>query len=197
MSTVQAQNRRQQILHTATGLFAEHGFHGVSVHDIGAACGISGPAIYKHFSGKDAILTGALTAISDQLLHTGRRRAAQAGDHQASLSALIDWHIEFALGNPAYIIAQEREWSNLDDDGRAGVRQRQLAYIEIWVATVRALRPEWDQPQARAAVHATFGLLNSTPHSARISKTRMRTLLAAMAHSALLAGHHAPAAHPG
>src|ERR671925_367966 len=41
--------RREQILERAAGLFAARGFHGVSVHDVGAACGISGPALYRHF----------------------------------------------------------------------------------------------------------------------------------------------------
>ena len=42
-------SRREQILDTAARLFAERGFHGVSVVELGAACGISGPALYKHF----------------------------------------------------------------------------------------------------------------------------------------------------
>ena len=48
--------RRQQILDIAADLFAQRGFHGVSVADLGAACGISGPALYKHFPSKDAVL---------------------------------------------------------------------------------------------------------------------------------------------
>lgn len=185
MSSVPAGTRRQQILHTATGLFAAHGFHGVAVHDIGDACGISGPALYKHFPDKKSILTQALIGISDTLLETGRQRTGHAGNASSVLNALIDGHVEFALNNPAYIIAQEREWTNLDDASRTAVRDRQLAYIDVWITAVRSLRPEWDYRQARAAVQATFGLLNSTPHSARISKTRMGSLLAGMAQSAL------------
>ncbi|MBS9746049.1 helix-turn-helix transcriptional regulator, partial [Pseudomonas aeruginosa] len=45
-------SRRDQILATAAELFAARGFHGVSVADLGAACGISGPALYKHFPSK-------------------------------------------------------------------------------------------------------------------------------------------------
>ena len=179
--------RQQQILDIATGLFAERGFHGVSVHDIGAACGISGPALYKHFSGKDEILTQSLSAISKQLLETGRSRAAAATTPHESLDALIGWHIDFALGHPAFIVIQEREWTNLDAAGRKEVRALQLAYIDVWVDVVRTLRPDLDKAEARAAVQATFGLLNSTPHSARIKEQRMRELLAAMARGALLA----------
>ena len=180
-------DRQRQILDIAARLFAERGFHGVSVNDIGAACGISGPALYKHFQGKDEILTRSLTAISEQLLSTGRDRSAAAAGPAAALEALIGWHIEFALRHPALIVIQEREWANLDAAGRKEVRALQLAYIDIWVATVRELSPELEKPIARAAVQATFGLLNSTPHSARIPESEMSGLLAAMASEALLA----------
>ena len=179
--------RRQQILDTAATLFAERGFHGVSVHDIGGACGISGPALYKHFAGKDDILTQSLTAISEQLLAEGRARSQAAPDAGHALEALIAWHIDFALGHPALIVIQEREWTNLDATGRKEVRSLQLAYIDVWVDVVRRLRDDLDGAEARAVVQATFGLLNSTPHSARISESAMRTRLARMARAALLA----------
>jgi AcrR family transcriptional regulator len=179
--------RHQQILDTAATLFAERGFHGVSVHDIGGACGISGPALYKHFDSKNDILTQSLTAISERLLDEGRARVDATSEPTAALDALIAWHIDFALGNPALIIIQEREWTNLDAAGRKQVRSLQLAYIDVWVEVVRALRPDLAPTEARAAVQATFGLLNSTPHSARISESAMRVRLALMARSALLA----------
>lgn len=179
--------RREQILDTAATLFAERGFHGVSVHDIGSACGISGPALYKHFAGKDDILTQSLIAISERLLAEGRSRSETAATADEALAALIDWHIEFALGHPALIVIQEREWANLDSDGRRDVRALQLAYVDIWVDTVQHLRADLDATEARAVVQATFGLINSTPHSARISAAVMAARLARMARAALLA----------
>lgn len=180
--------RRQQILDTAAGLFAERGFHGVSVHDIGAACGISGPALYRHFASKDDILARSLIAISEVLLETGRERAAAATDPAGALAALIDWHIDFAITHPALIVIQEREWANLDAESRKEVRIVQLAYIDVWAATLQKLRADLDEAEARAAVQATFGLLNSTPHSARISEPRMRSLLKTGAWGALQLG---------
>ncbi|HKE70043.1 MAG TPA: TetR/AcrR family transcriptional regulator [Nocardioidaceae bacterium] len=181
-----ASSRRDQILASAAELFAERGFHGVSVHDIGAACDISGPALYRHFAGKSAILTEMLVSISEELLAEGRRRAAEADSPELALRALVDWHIEFALRHPALIVVQEREWSNLPVEGRAAVRSLQLSYVDLWVDVVRRLRPDLDRPTARAAVQIGFGLLNSTPHSARISSAAMRSLLERMALAALL-----------
>lgn len=179
-------NRRQQILDTAARLFAERGFHGVSVHDIGAACGISGPALYKHFPGKDDILGEALTQISQRLLSEGRARAEAATAPAEALEALIAWHVDFALTSPELIVVQEREWANLAETAQGHVRQRQLAYIDVWVATLRQLRDDLSPAEGRAAVQAAFGLLNSTPHSARVAEPEMRALLTRMARAALL-----------
>ncbi len=179
-------SRRLEIVRIATTLFAERGFHGVSVDELGAACGMSGPALYKHFSSKDEILGLALTSISQELLDTGRARSFEAPDHDSALDALIAWHLEFAIGNPAYIVVQDRDWASMPTAAQQEVRRLQLAYIDLWVRAVRTLRPRWDRKVARAAVQATFGLLNSTPRSARISEPALRRLLAAMARRALL-----------
>jgi AcrR family transcriptional regulator len=179
-------DRRQQIIDTAADLFAAHGFHGVSVHDIGAACGISGPALYKHFPSKQALLAATLTEISQTLVDEGRRRVAGADTAEAALAALIDWHVDFALSHPSRIVVQDREWPHLDADARSATRTIQLAYIDAWVAVMQQLRPGLDQPTARATVQAGFGLLNSTPHSARISPSVMREVLSRMAMNALL-----------
>lgn len=179
-------DRRREIARSAVELFAARGFHGVSVGDVGAASGISGPAIYKHFRSKEQVLAQALVDISTELLHTGRARVADAPDGPARLDALVDWHIDFAVSHPAYIVVQEREWSSLDADARAEVRALQLAYVDLWVDVVRTLRDDLTRTAARAAVQATFGLLNSTPHSARIAEADLRVLLARMARAALL-----------
>jgi AcrR family transcriptional regulator len=54
--------RREVILRESARLFARHGFHGVSVDDLGAAVGISGPGIYRHFAGKEALLGAVLVS---------------------------------------------------------------------------------------------------------------------------------------
>ncbi len=179
-------SRRDQILDTAASLFAERGYHGVSVNDIGEACGISGPALYKHFAGKEDLLAQSLTSISERLVSEGRRRRAAAADSDEALDALIAWHVEFALEHPALIVIQDREWSNLSETAQQTVRKLQLSYIDEWVETLRELRPGLDRATARAATQAVFGLINSTPHSARISTEAMAGLLAAMARAALL-----------
>lgn len=178
--------RREQILETAAGLFAEHGFHGVSIADLGAACGFSGPALYKHFRGKQAILSEMLVSISEELLREGRHRVRDAEDDRAALISLIAWHVDFALAHKALIVVQDRDWAALPLEAREKVRDTQRKYVEVWVKVLRALRPELAAAPARATVHATFGLINSTPHSALVSNEAMHDILSEMALRALI-----------
>ena len=177
--------RREQILSTAAELFAQRGFHGVSVVDLGAACGISGPALYRHFDSKDAMLAEMLVSISEELLEVGRERVAEAGSPREALRALVNWHVDFALGNKALIVVQERDWASLPDEAREQVRSLQRRYVELWVDQLRKVHRGLAPKRARAMAHATFGLLNSTPHSAMLSEPEMRRMLEQMALGAL------------
>lgn len=181
-----APSRREQILEVAADLFAEHGFHGVSIADLGAACGFTGPAIYKHFRSKQAILAEMLVSISEELLAEGTRRVESAADDKAALAALVDWHVTFALTHKPLIVVQDRDWSALPLEAREKVRTTQLAYVDVWVKVLRALHGTLSREQARARVHAGFGLINSTPHSAVVSDAEMHEILGDMALRALL-----------
>ncbi|MBA3277645.1 MAG: TetR/AcrR family transcriptional regulator [Geodermatophilaceae bacterium] len=159
--------RRDEILRVAAQLFAERGFHGVGVDDIGAAAGITGPGIYRHFESKDAILAEMLIRISERLLAGGQARVEAAnGDPLTALAGLIAWQTDFALSNPALIVVQDRDLANVAEADRRRVRQLQRRYVEVWVGTLTRLHPSTDQAQIRARAHALFGLINSTPHSA-------------------------------
>ncbi|WP_447004179.1 SACE_7040 family transcriptional regulator [Saccharothrix isguenensis] len=179
------QNRRDQILAAAAELFARHGFHGVGIDDIGAAVGISGPALYRHFRSKDAMLGEMLTSISERLLEGGQARVSASTDPAHALRELIRWHVDFALDDPALITVQSRNLANLTDPDRRRVRALQRRYVEVWVEMIRKTSPEVDEPTARAAAHAVFGLINSTPHSAHLDRDQMATLLSQMALASL------------
>ena len=183
--TAGRQDRREQILATAAELFAYRGFHGVSIDELGTAVGISGPALYRYFASKDAMLSEMLVGISERLLAEGSRRMAGTDGAAAALRALIGWHVEFALTEPALITVQERNLAHLPEADRHRVRQLQRRYVETWVDVLLQVLPDADEATARAAAHAVFGLINSTPHSALLDTGAMAALLERMAAAAL------------
>ncbi|MCW2903307.1 MAG: transcriptional regulator, TetR family [Streptosporangiaceae bacterium] len=183
---VQGSQRRTEILAAAAELFARRGYHGVSIGDLGRAVGLTGPALYRHFSGKDAVLAQMLLDISERLLAEGSARAAAATTPGAALDALLRWHIDFALDNPALITVHERELENVPEPQRREIRRLQRSYVEEWVTVLRLTDPDLTEGRARAAMHAVFGLLNSTPYSAGgLTREAMGDLLHTMARTAL------------
>src|SRR5512139_2916603 len=108
--------RRDEILGIAVGLFASRGYHGVSMDDIGAAAGVTGPALYHHFAGKEAMLAAALNPVIENLLAGGRARVAEhQGDPAGALAALVEFHVDFALNNPAVIALHLHELDRLPE----------------------------------------------------------------------------------
>jgi AcrR family transcriptional regulator len=191
-------SRRAEILAAAAGLFARRGFHGVSIDDIGAALGLSGPALYRHFPGKEAVLSEMLVDISQRLLAEGSRRVVTAPDAAAALDALLRGHIDFALRQPELISVQDRELGNVPEPARRQIRRLQRLYVEEWVTVLSELFPGAAQARLRTAVHAMFGLLNSTPHSAtELPAAATAELRHAMARAALAAAAAPAAAGPG
>ncbi|HVT66501.1 MAG TPA: helix-turn-helix domain-containing protein [Trebonia sp.] len=211
MAGTRSRSRREEILDAAAVMFAERGYHGVSIDELGAAVGISGPGIYRHFGGKEDVLAQMLLRISQHLHDEGARCVADAASAAEALDALLAAHVAFSLRQPALIVVHGRELANVPEPARRQIRRLQRLYVEEWVAVLAELSPAVAAARLRAAAHAAIGLLNSTPYSAgvhgaaelgqdvelgqgrglgqdgELGQAAMADLLVAMARSALLA----------
>ncbi|MFC8302152.1 TetR/AcrR family transcriptional regulator [Specibacter sp. NPDC057265] len=180
--------RRSVLLTAAAGLFAARGYNGVSMEDLGAAAGVSGPAVYRHFPGKQALLGALLVGVSEDLLHGGQAVVDANADPGRCLRALIGFHVDFAVKKPDVIRVQDRDFDSLGTADRAAVRQLQRRYVELWVQVLGRLFPDRPAAVRRLQAQATFGLINSTPHSAPLHRQQpaaAREVLASMAWAGL------------
>ncbi|MEV7663868.1 TetR/AcrR family transcriptional regulator [Paenarthrobacter sp. NPDC089316] len=182
--------RRLALLSAAAGLFADNGFSRVSLEDLGAAAGVSGPAVYRHFPGKQAVLGELLLSVSRDLLEGGLRVVSEAGTPLSALRGLIQFHVDFALSNPDVIRVQDRDFGSLSGPDQAEVRSLQRSYVETWVNVLARIHDGEDPSVLRVRAHAAFGLINSTPHSVRqhgrkIAVKSARPVLEQMAYAAL------------
>jgi AcrR family transcriptional regulator len=184
--------RRAEILALSAELFARRGFANVTVDEIGDAAGVSGPALYHHFAGKEALLGEMLVDVSRYLLDGGRRIVDDHGAEppQAVLDALVRFHVDFAITRRSLITVHFREFVHAAPADRAMVRGLQGRYIALWVDVLQRCHPALDRRSAEAAVHATFGMLNSTPFSSRVAAVPIAELLRAMALRALDVDQH-------
>ncbi|MBC7291189.1 MAG: TetR/AcrR family transcriptional regulator [Actinotalea sp.] len=184
-------DRRATLLAEAARLFARRGFDGVSMEELGAAAGISGPAVYRHFASKQAVLAALLVGASARLRDGGDAVVERATDDAAALRALVRFHTGFALAEPDVIRVQDRDLDALTEADRHTVRGLQRGYVEAWVAVLARLDPDVPVAELRLRTQAMFGLLNSTPHSTRgqgvrgVPRTRVAELLEQMALAAL------------
>lgn len=182
----QKANRRASLLRAAAALFADRGFAAVSTVELGEAVGMSGPALYNYFPSKEALLAEVLIDASQRLLDGGRALVAEGGAPGEVLARLVRFHLDFATADPDTIRIQDRELAQLPPEANHRVRGLQRQYVHEWDAVLAALRPELDADERQTRLLGTFGLLNSTPHSADASGDRAAGILAAMALRALV-----------
>jgi AcrR family transcriptional regulator len=185
-ATARGRRTREQLLTATADLVAARGFAAVGIADIGAAAGVSGAAIYRHFSSKQDLLIALLDRVVEGLRDGARSAVADARTPDEALAALIDAHVDFALRDRSIIAVYDQESHTLPDDDRRRIRRTQRAYAETWVEVLRAQTPDLTPEVARAAVHAAFGLVNSvSDYRTELADHDLRAVLVSMTRAAL------------
>jgi AcrR family transcriptional regulator len=190
VTTVRGQRRREAVLDAAAALFLEHGFHGTSVDDLGAAAGISGPGLYRHFASKDALLMAVLDRLWAQL-KPALDGVADLPPAEA-LDVLLEAHLDLALGQPDAVVLLIRELRHLPDDYRARSRRNHRRYVDAWALAIQGVHPHLDLDGARAVTLAVHGVIDSAALRPLVltdglSRDAHRILLARLARGVLQA----------
>lgn len=178
--------RKNRILAAAADLVGRKGFHAVSIADIGAAAGITGSGVYRHFDSKSAILVALFDRVIDNLLDDERQILETTTDLAEALKRLIAGQIEFVVGDHHLAQVYYNEINNLPEDDQRRLRRKQRLYLEEWVHLVDELRPDLTDTDARTIVHAAIGAVQSPLfHNSGLAEDRLRTLLTDAARSIL------------
>ena len=178
--------RREKILDAAALLLARHGYHAVSMTDIGTEAGITGSAIYRHFDSKAAILVALFEGVIDQLLSDEKAIVDREPDLAQAVTRLIDGQVEFVVGNRAIAQVYHNEINNLPEEDRRRLRRKQRLYLEEWVHLLDELRDDLGDPECRAVVHAAIGAIQSSLfHTVGLPDDRLRALLTGAARAVL------------
>jgi AcrR family transcriptional regulator len=153
--------RDRQILDAAAALFYEKGFHGVGVDEIGKQVGISGPALYRHFAGKDEILATLFNEAMDELISA---TAAVFDDPRRDLDRLIRHHVDFSISHRHLVNVYQREDRSLVEPWRRHFDRRMRQYASRWEATLRRCFPDASDQHIVAGTQAALGLIHSVAY---------------------------------
>ncbi|KAA0021577.1 TetR/AcrR family transcriptional regulator [Antrihabitans cavernicola] len=189
-------DRKAQIVKTAARAFSERGYHPVGIDEIAAELGISGPALYRHFPNKYALLVAAaeygaeLIRNAAESADTDRSRSAEAR-LDAILCALISATVENRRGGGLY--RWERRYLEPVD------RKRLLAIFASANAHIadalRQLRPALTPTDTDLLVAATLSVIGSiTAHRTALATSKLSDVLDTACWSVLRVDLPAPAA---
>lgn len=170
----------------AADLLARRGYHAVSIAEIGAAAGITGSGVYRHFDSKSAVLVALFDQVIDDLLSDEKRILDTVADLDQAMDFLIAGQVEFVVGKRELAQVYHNEINNVPDDDRRRLRRKQRLYLEEWVHLLNELRGELTDVDSRTLVHAAIGAIQSPLfHSAGLAEDRLRGLLADAARAVL------------
>ena len=152
-------DRRTEILDAAARLFAERGYGPVTMVEIGAAVGITGPSVYKHFASKAALLI-EIGRRSGARLEVGVVTAYAAGSGDADILALlVDSYVSAITSIPDLSVSFNNASALAGDPGARELVDVQRRYVSRWTTLMTALY-EIDDAQAAIAVHAALSIVN-------------------------------------
>ncbi len=85
--------RKTQIVDEATRLFSTEGYEGLTMKSLARACGVSEPALYRHFKSKEEIYEAVLESIADRLDNEDLFRQLETEDNLQTLLSTLAHHI--------------------------------------------------------------------------------------------------------
>jgi AcrR family transcriptional regulator len=183
-------HRRDEILTAATRLFAENGYHATGMDDIGAAAGITGPAIYRHFKSKEDILDTLMIERSTAVVARADEIVSEAPSPEAALEGLVRLYVEAVLDNPAMGSVGVLERRTLRPEIRAVVERAERHYFEDWVHALSQVRPDLSDAEARVMIQAITGLgLMGGTYRSGLDREVLEPLLTSMMMRSLAADH--------
>lgn len=181
-------NRKAQIANVAAEAFSERGYHAVGVDDIAAAIGISGPALYRHFPNKYALLVHAATSAADALQAAADTALEEVTDREPreQLGHLVSALAANTIENRKTAGLYRWEGRYLEADDRTRIRDVFVHVTQCVATPLRGCRPELTDVDATTLAAATLSVMGSiSAHRTALATRRLQALLTSVCESIL------------
>jgi AcrR family transcriptional regulator len=175
------------ILAAAASLFRRQGFHETGIDEIGAAVGITGPGVYRHFESKQHLLAAILERSMERHQEIVAEVGAGALPPADALRRLVEMSAQAIADNRDASAIYFQDARSLPSASAARLTRIQRSLIREWVHLLCDARPELSEEDAHVAVRAAGGMLNSVAYfDTSMPAERLGKLLADMTYAALL-----------
>lgn len=175
--------RREQLVETAVALFARRSFSGVSLDDIGADVGITGPSVLHHFSTKADILVTAFDRA------TGHLATLHQGGPTAGLGGLISGYVDYALTHRELLSVYVSESLHLPEQAFDELRASVRTELAAWAGILLAADPTLEDAVARVRVRAALAVINDLVRRSYVTSRPRRVAEIELLAMAALRGH--------
>jgi AcrR family transcriptional regulator len=180
------------ILAAAASLFRRKGFHETGIDEIGAAVGITGPGVYRHFESKQHLLASILDRTMERHQAIVAEVVAGGLPPAEALRKLVDLSAAALAADRDAAAIYFQEARSLPTASAARFTRIQRSLIREWVHLLCNARPELNEEDAHVAVRAAGGMLNSVAYfDTSMPAQRLGKLLADMTYAALLSDPNA------
>lgn len=95
MARLSAEERRTQLLGVAGGLFADLGYHGLSMEQLADAAGVSKPVLYQHFPSKRDLYLALVRETVAEMAAQVRKALEGTSDNSARVAGAIAAYVDF------------------------------------------------------------------------------------------------------
>jgi AcrR family transcriptional regulator len=150
-----AAERRQQLVDTALGLFAERGLHGTSMDDIADAAGVTKPVLYQHFASKRALFLELLDDVGKQLLESIAAATADAASPREQVEAGLTAYFQFVADYHSSFELLFGDGSRRDEEFASAVERVEGVIAEFIAALINV---DLDAEHRLLLAHAVVGL---------------------------------------
>ena len=180
-------DRREMVVAAAARLFHERGYRGTSIEDIGAAVGMTGPAIYRHFASKEAILAELVVRSFERAERDVRDAVRGAKTPRDGLAEIVRRTVVHAIEETDLVALAEREGRSLSPELRRRIGRLQRAVFAAWLDALAAVRPGLSPEAARATVRAVIALILAVRWAEGLDREAATAHFMRMAMAALVA----------
>jgi AcrR family transcriptional regulator len=115
-------SRVLDVREAALTLFAERGYHGTTVRDIGAELGIRAPSLYNHIRSKQGLLREIMVETSTAVWEEFEAAVRDVEDPEERLRRAMHAYVKRHTTHPREALIVNRELSSLGEPARSEVR---------------------------------------------------------------------------